>query len=144
MEELFRGYWWLLFPLSWFIISGWNSLLNYRRHKDTLDLIKTYVASGKDVPQSLLDRLNAPAPDDDWDGGDRAERRAARREWRYGYGLGGWSRVVLFGSLAAGFGFAAATDIYEAGPAFVIVTFVMVALTLASLVSTLTARRPRD
>ena len=144
MEELFRSYWWLLFPLSWFIIAGWNSLLNYRRHKDTLDLIKTYVSTGKDIPQGLLDRLNRPAPEEDWAGEDRASRREARRYYRHHYGMGGWSRVVLFGALAAGFGYAAATDYYQAGPAFVIVTFVMGALCLASLVSTLTWRGPRD
>ncbi|MBP7705503.1 MAG: hypothetical protein KA105_09515 [Caulobacter sp.] len=140
MEDLFKGYWWLLFPLAWFIMAGWQSFLNYRKHKDTLELIKSYVASGKDVPPGLLERLNAPAPEDDWSGvDDRAERRAARR-YRRNYGLGGWSRVVLFGSLAAGFGYAAATDMYEAGPGFIIVTFVMGALTLASLVATLTSR----
>ncbi len=49
--------------------------------------------------------------------------------------------MVLFGVLASGFGFASFTDTYGAGEAFVIVTFVMAALCLASLVAVLT-RRP--
>ncbi len=140
MEDLFRSYWWLLFPLAWFIISGWQSWLNYRRHKDTLDIVKSYAASGKDIPAGLLDKLKPPADYDEWTGEPRSTTREERRAYRR-YGYGGWSRVVLFGALAAGFGYAAATDYYEAGPAFVIVTFVMGALCLSSLVATLTYRR---
>ena len=139
MEDLFRSYWWLLFPLAWFVVGGWQSWLNYRKHRDTLDIIKSYAASGKEVPAGLMDKLNAGPVDDDWTGySDGRPRRYYRR------GYGGWSRVVLFGSLAAGFGYAAATDIYEAGPAFTIVAFVMTALCLASLVATLTMRTPKD
>lgn len=139
MEDLFRSYWWLMFPLAWFIVGGWHSWLNYRKHRDTLDIIKKYADSGKDVPAALMDKLNAGPIEDDWTGySDSRPRRYYRR------GYGGWSRVVLFGSLAAGFGYAAATDIYEAGPAFTIVTFVMAALCLASLVATLTMRSPKD
>jgi hypothetical protein len=138
MEGLFRDYWWLVFPLGWFVASGWQSLLNYRRHRDTLDIVKRYADSGKDIPAGLLDKLNAPAPDSDWDA------PSSRSERRSGGGFGGWSQVVLFGSLAAGFGYAATTDIYEAGPAFVIVTFVMGSLCLASLVATLTRRSSKD
>jgi hypothetical protein len=43
--------------------------------------------------------------------------------------------------LAAGFGFAAVSDMYSASGAFLIVAFVMAALCLASLVTLLTTRR---
>lgn len=141
MEDLFRSYWWLLFPLAWFIISGWQSWLNYRRHRDTLDIVRGYAQSGKDIPAGLLDKLNAPADYDEWTGEPRSTTREERRYYRRRYGIGGWSRVVLFGSLAAGFGYASTTDMYEAGPAFLIVTFVMGALCLSSLVGVLTWRR---
>lgn len=137
MEDLFRSYWWLLFPLAYFIISGWQSWLNYRRHRDTLDIVKTYASSGKDIPAGLLDKLNPPADYDAWTG----EPRSGPREQREGYGMAGWSKVVLFGSLAAGFGYASITDMYEAGPAFLIVAFVMGAMFLACLAATLTYRR---
>lgn len=140
-EDLFRSYWWLMFPLFWFIAGAWHSLLNLRRHRDNLDLIKTYVASGKEIPPSLLDSLNKPSLDDDWDVDDRPRRR---RRYYGGRGFGGWPNVVLFGSLALGFGYAAQTDLYEAGPAFIIVTFVMGALALSSLVATLMMRPPKD
>jgi hypothetical protein len=138
MEDLFRSYWWLLFPLAWFIVGGWQSWLNYRKHRDNLDVIRRYADSGKEIPAGLLDKLNSPVPDD-WDG---YEGRRGRRYYRRGYG--GWYQVVLFGSLAAGFGYASWTDIYGAGEAFTIVAFVMAAMCLASLVATLTTRTPKD
>jgi len=137
MEDLFRSYWWLLFPLAWFIVGGWQSWLNYRKHRDNLDVIRRYADSGKEIPAGLLDTLNSPVPDD-WDGYGRRGRRYYRR------GYGGWYQVVLFGSLAAGFGYASWTDIYGAGEAFTIVAFVMAAMCLASLVATLTTRTPKD
>ena len=141
MEDLFRSYWWLLFPLSWFVIGGWNSLLNYRRHKDTMELMRTYVASGKEPPPDLVQAVSQPI-DDDW---------GPRRRYRYGYryGRGGWaSRVVFFAIMCAGFAWASREDIYGAGQAFSIVAFVMGAITVATLVSGLVcmigARNGRD
>lgn len=139
-EDLFRSYWWLLFPLSWFIAGAWHSWLNYRRHRDSLDIIRKYADSGKEVPAGLLDKLGAPLTDD-WDD-DYRGRRGRRYYRRRAYG--GWYQVVLFGSLAAGFAYASWTDIYGAGQAFTIVAFVMAAMFLASLVATLTTRPPRD
>lgn len=144
-EDLFRSYWWLLFPLSWFIAGAWHSWLNYRKHRDNLDLIKKFADSGKEVPAGLLDKLSAPIPDD-WDEHDARDRRDRRyrRYYRRTYGFGGWYRVVLFGSLAAGFAYASYIDIYGAGEAFTIVAFVMGAMFLATLVATLTTRPPQD
>jgi hypothetical protein len=141
-EDLFRSYWWLMFPLFWFIAGAWQSLLNLRRHRDTLDLIKTYVSSGREIPPGLLESLNKSSSDDDWDRDDGRGRRMRRYYGRRG--VGGWPNVALFGSLALGFGYAAQTDLYEAGPAFLIVTFVMGALCLSSLVATLMMRSPKD
>lgn len=141
MEDLFRSYWWLLFPLGFFIASAFDQWMKYRRHRDTLDLIKSYADQGRDPPAELMSRLNARDVadyDTDEDDDDRAVRRRYRSRYRRERG---WYQVVLFGVMAAGFGYAAATDIYGAGEAFVIVTFVMGALCLASLVSVLTSRR---
>ena len=41
MEDLFRHFWWLLFPMAWIVIGGWNTWLEYRARRDTLDLIKS-------------------------------------------------------------------------------------------------------
>jgi amino acid permease len=137
MEDLFRSYWWLIFPLSWFVYGGFQSWLSYRANRDTLDLLKAYAASGREPPPELVARLNKRSNydlDDDRD--DMRPRYRYRRER-------GWYHVVLFGVLGMGFTFAATSDLYEAGPAFLIVAFVMGALSLASLVSVLTGRGPR-
>jgi hypothetical protein len=137
MEDLFRSYWWLIFPLGWFVASGFSSLLNYRRQRDTLKLIQTYAEKGQEPPAALLKVLERPidADDDAWQTRNQGGRP----------GDGSWFSVVLFGVMSAGFGYASYTDIYGASDAFLIVSFVLGALCLASLVSALRSggRGPR-
>ncbi|MEJ2816723.1 hypothetical protein [Caulobacter sp. CCG-8] len=147
MEELFRSYWWLIFPLSWFVFGAYQSWLSYKANRDTLDLIKTYAQSGREPPPELLAKLSKRWNDGnglgeaDDDNDDRGHRRYHRRRYRRYHG---WSRVALFGCLCAGFTFASLTGFYgEAGPAFIIVAFVMGALAVSSVVSILVDRGPR-
>ena len=122
MEDLFRSYWWLIFPLGWFVASGFSSLLNYRRQKDTLKLIQTYAEKGQEPPAALLKVLERPidADDDSWQTRNQGGRP----------GDGSWFSVVLFGVMSAGFGYASWSDMYGAGDAFLIVSFVLGALCL--------------
>ena len=60
MEDLFRSYWWLLFPMAWFVFGGFNSFLNYRRQRETLKLIQTYAEKGQEPPAALL-KVENPA-----------------------------------------------------------------------------------
>jgi hypothetical protein len=124
-EDIFRQFWWLIFPISWFIFGAWQSWLSYRANRETLDLIKTYAASGREPPPELFKKLNRRWHDDE----ERDERpRYRRRRER------SWYQVVLYGMLSAGFAFAAMTDIYGAGQAFTIAAFVLGALCAATLV----------
>ena len=144
MDTLFREYWWLIFPLSWFVFAAYQSWLSYRANRDTLDLIKTYAQSGREPPPELLAKLSKRWNEgDDLDGGDEDDTRARRRHDRRYRRHGTWSRVALFGCLCAGFTFASVSDLYQAGPAFVIVAFVMGALAVSSVVSILVDRGPR-
>ena len=138
MEDLFRSYWWLMFPLAWFVFGGFSTFLNYRRQKDTLKLIQTYAEKGQEPPAALLKVLERPIDDSGmWEAssGERAGRP----------GDGSWFSVVLFGVMAGGFAYASWSDIYGASDAFLIVSFVLGALCLASLVSALRSggRGPR-
>lgn len=132
MEDLFRSYWWLLFPMAWFFFGGFSSFLNYRRQKDTLKLIQTYAEKGQEPPEALLKVLERPIDSEveRWGPGGKS------------HSDGSWFTAVLFGVMAIGFGYAAWRNLYDAGDAFLIVTFVMAALSLASLVSAL-IQRPR-
>jgi amino acid permease len=137
MEDLFRSFWWLIFPLSWFVFGAYQSWLSYKANRDTLDLIKSYAQAGRDPPPELLAKLSKR-----WNDGDEmeeADRRPRHRRHRQRT----WSQVALFGCLCAGFTYAAVTDLYQAGSAFVIVAFVMAALSVASVVSILVDRGPR-
>jgi amino acid permease len=145
MEDLFRSYWWLIFPLSWFVFGAYQSWLSYRANRDTLDLIKTYAEAGREPPPELMAKLSKRWNDgddlDEADDDDRSRRRHYRRRYHRRHG---WSRVALFGCLCAGFAFASTTGFYgQAGPAFIIVAFVMGALAVSSVVSILVDREPR-
>jgi hypothetical protein len=142
MEELFRAYWWLLFPLSWFVFGAYQSWLSYKANRDTLDLLKSYAASGREPPPELVARLNKRWNEDDDDVDDDRPRRRRYRRYRYGRDHQAY-QFVLFGVLCAGFSYASFTDLYGAGEAFVIVAFVMGALSLASLVSVVLGRGPK-
>ncbi|WP_298163183.1 hypothetical protein [Brevundimonas sp.] len=135
MEDLFRSYWWLLFPLGWFVSIGFSSLLNYRKQKDALQLIRTYAERGEQPPEALMKVLDRPIDAEN-------ESRA------YDYGSHGRNgpvfSLVLFTMLGAGFGYASYADIYGAGDAFLIVAFVMGALAAATLVSLLFGRSRQD
>lgn len=137
MEDLFRSYWWLIFPMSWFVVGAYQSWLSYRANRDTLDLIKTYATAGRDPPPELLAKLNKR-----WNEDEADEERPRYRHRRYRERS--WYQVVLFACLGMGFAYASVTDLYEAGPAFLIVAFVMAALSLATLVSILVGRGPKS
>ncbi|SDM43430.1 hypothetical protein [Maricaulis salignorans] len=96
MIDLFQSYWWLLFPLFWFVGAGWGSLMRFKRTQAKIDLIKTYAAAGKEAPAELIASLDAPDTSDDDDTGYDGERHS---------GGGRAFLVVLFGGLAGVFAF---------------------------------------
>ena len=93
--ELWRHYWWLIFPLFWMIAAMAAQWSRHARANRALDIVKTYVDQGKEPPAELLAFLQCPGRPD-WEGGWRD------RGWRYGphrY----WRRTFLFAALAAVF-----------------------------------------
>lgn len=130
MEDIFGGYWWLIFPLFGFAYAGWDSWLKYRRQQAAIELMKTYAANGAEPPAQLLEALERPQ--------DESRNAGGMGKSREGH----LYSVVMFGVMAAGFTYAAVTDLFGVGSAFVIVAVVMAALALASLV-VLLVTRPR-
>lgn len=59
MLSLFRDFWWLVFPLGWFLIAAWRAWLDYKARRDVLDLIETYTKAGREPPPELFARLKA-------------------------------------------------------------------------------------
>lgn len=104
MEHLFFAFWWLIFPISGFLFGGFGMWLNYRRHRDHMDLLRSYADKGKEPPPEVLRAASADAADDAYGYG-----YYGRRRWRRG-AYWEWRRVFIFGALAAGFGYAGFVD----------------------------------
>ncbi|WP_304168002.1 hypothetical protein [Phenylobacterium aquaticum] len=111
MEHVWFSYWWLVFPLGWFVFGAFDRWLTYQRSRDALDLIKTYTAQGKEVPPELVRRVHDDIDDDLPPGVDvrfynRRVRRAYRRAYRWGP-YGAMRSAVITGAVAAAFWFSA-------------------------------------
>ena len=88
MESFFFSFWWLLFPIGFFIFGAWDRWLAYKRSQDRLDLLRSYTNQGKDPPPELLRTLQREEEEEDeadfYDHpGRRMHRRWHRRYWRY-------------------------------------------------------------
>jgi hypothetical protein len=122
-DDFFRSYWWLLFPIGFFIFGAWDRWLAYRRSRDHLELLKTYTAQGKEPPPELVRGASDPnygappygAPpygDPNWGGTPPPYghpywygRKAWRRYYRWGP-YWQWRSAFVTGAVAAGFWFA--------------------------------------
>lgn len=138
MAELFHSYWWLLFPLGWFVYAGWASWLNYRRQRETLDIVRRYADSGREVPADLMKVLDKPIDSEAELWGSASYGSANPANY--------WSLFGLFAVLAGGFGVAAympgAFGIdFDIRFPFAIVALVMGAVSIWALISALTTRR---
>lgn len=97
--ELFSRYWWLLFPLIFFISAGWNSFMSYKRTKAKVELLKTYAQSGNTPPPELIAALDRDSDND---------REFLDGQSRHGSDHGGGTSVflvVLFAGLSGVFAF---------------------------------------
>jgi hypothetical protein len=156
MEEVFRSYWWLLFPIGAFVFGAWDRWLAYRRSRDHLDLLKHYAAQGKEPPPELIraargDPVGEGLADPNWNMGAPpppfphpyywSSRRAWRRYYRWGP-FWQWRSAFVSGAVAAGFWFAAEyADIPGTYGAFrvvaIVMAFVFVGNLLGAIFSTL-------
>ena len=146
MEDLFRSYWWLLFPLAFFEFGAWDRWLSYKRSRDRLDLLRTYTSQGRDPPPELIKTLQDEDDDDDAYMGAYGARGARRihRRMRYRWGYYGpywaWRTALITAAVAAGFWFAAE---YSGAPGldwpFRLVAIIMTCVAAGHLVAALFA-----
>ncbi len=107
MEPFFWHFWWLIFPIMWFVFGGFGMWMSNRRHRDTIELMKTYAAQGKDPSEiaKAMGQANAPMPPSGpWGGGPWGWGYPGR--WGYYGPYREWRRAILFTCLAVGFGLA--------------------------------------
>src|ERR1700761_3337371 len=101
MVELFREFFWLIFPIFGMGIGAFSIWNEFSRQKKALEVLKVYAEKGTEPPESVLEVLN------------RASTRPRRRGSR-------WSSAAFFGVFAAGFaGLAIWTYVNEGPAAFV-------------------------
>lgn len=139
MEDFFSSYWWLLFPLAFFVFGAWDRWLSYKRSQDRLDLLRSYTNQGKDPPPELLRALQEEEDDEDdlmyGRLGRRAARRMRRRYWRY-TPYWAWRTAIITGAVAAGFWFASEyADIPGVDWPFRLVAIIMTCVAAGHLVA---------
>ncbi len=149
MEEFAREYWWLVFPMMWFVFGIFGMWMNARRHRDTIDLMKTYASQGKD-PAEIAKAMNGGAPDlSGYPPGPYWGGRWAMRSWRRGP-YWEWRRAIMFGCLALGFWLASRyADLGGAEHAFTVVAIIMTvlgagAVLMAIMATAMGPRPPND
>jgi len=138
------GFWWLIFPIGFFIFSAWDRWLHYQRSRDTLDVIKAYTAQGKEPPPELLRRVQ----DDEPLNYDERPWRQRRRYYRYRYRYGAFGQfrgAVVMGALAAGFWIASSDDLVpQADGPFRFVAIILACVAAANLALALMSLAFRD
>jgi len=143
MEDFFSSYWWLLFPLGFFIFGAWDRWLAYKRSQDRLELLRSYTNQGKDPPPELMKVLQREEDEDEeaaiYDRHGRHARRYYRRHWRYGP-YWAWRSAIVTGAVAAGFWFASEyADIPGVDWPFRLVAIIMTCVAAGNLVAAIFA-----
>jgi hypothetical protein len=99
MEDLFRSFWWLIFPIMGFAFGGFGMFMGYRAHRDRMELLRIYAEKGQTPPPEIAKAAESDPYDYGYGYGYRGRwaRRGPYWEWR---------RFIVFASLAIGFGLA--------------------------------------
>lgn len=95
MEDLFRHFWWLIFPMFWFVAGGMRLWMRYRQQQAWIEVAKTYAAQGKDPPEEVSRALRVDL--------DEVEAWRGMAPWRRRGPYGELRRAILFTALATGF-----------------------------------------
>jgi hypothetical protein len=130
--DLFSSYWWLLFPLGFFVAQGWGSFMRYKRTKAKIELLKSYAASGKEPPAELMATLDADRHGaNDWH--DDSDGNGGRG--------GGVFVIILFAGLSAVFAFVGHEGWLGDDKPMYFVSMILGVLALAFLFSSIFGRR---
>ena len=127
-EELFRDFWWLLFPIFGMVMGSWGMASSERRSREVMTVIKSYVDQGKEVPPELLRMAQS-----DWEAPNRAPQPQRSNAWSF----------FVFAGLAAGFTVGWWYIRAESWSfAFLVVAVTMGFLAVGALFIAITSRRP--
>lgn len=111
MGELFREFFWLIFPVMGMAIAIIAIWLSFHHRNKALDVLKTYAQQGQEPPPAVM---NALAPD--WMSKQSGKTRAERADTAAAL----WARTAVCVVLGAGFGYLAYTMPYLGFPFFIV------------------------
>ena len=58
MTELFRDYWWLMFPMGFMVLGAFRSWMRYRARREVVAALRDLAAKGQEPPAALLNELS--------------------------------------------------------------------------------------
>lgn len=124
--QLFREFWWLMFPVFGMGMGLWGMISSERRQRDVMNVIKSYIDQGKEVPPELLRMAQA-----DWQGEQNHTPRQSN-----------WWSFFTFAALAVGFSVGWWFIRAESWSfAFIVVAVTMGILAIGALFIAITTRR---
>ncbi len=126
--DLFRDYWWLMFPIFGMLMAVWGMISHERRLHSVMGLIKSYVDQGKDPPPELL--------------GMASQGMDGHADGHAPHGQSGAWTFIVFAAISAGF----ATGYYHIREesfafAFLIVAVVMGIMAVGALLMLMFSRK---
>ncbi len=127
-EELFRDFWWLLFPIFGMGMGLWGMSSSERRSRDVMNVIKSYVDQGKEVPPELLRMAQS-----DWQAPANQPSQQQNNVWSF----------FTFAAIAAGFSVAwwfTRAEVWSIS--FLVVAITFGVLAVGALFIAITSRRP--
>ena len=130
MEDLFRQFWWLMFPLAGLVYGLVGMMQQSRNQSRALDVLKTYAEQGKEPPAEVLKALSEHS---DVDFSHKSARNPS------GPAMSAWWTFFVFLALTAGFGVGMNGFGDDARSAFLTVTIVMGVLAAGAFIMALFA-----
>jgi hypothetical protein len=58
VDDLFRDFWWLLFPIGAMALGAFRAWLDYRARREVVDTLRDLAQAGKEPSAALLNQLN--------------------------------------------------------------------------------------
>lgn len=57
MNDLFRDYWWLLFPMGFMLLGVFRSWLDYQARREVVQALRELAQAGREAPAALVNQL---------------------------------------------------------------------------------------
>lgn len=58
MADLFRDFWWLMFPMGFMLLGAFRAWLDYRARREMVEALRELAAKGQEAPAALVAALN--------------------------------------------------------------------------------------